>query len=268
MIDRVTSSTVRWKSVALPAEHGGWGFLLEPIALGLLVAPSFAGVLLGLAALGAFLMRQPLKVALIDRRRGKYYARTRLAERFALLYGGLAALCMLAAIGSVGFGVVLPLILAAPLGMIQLVYDARSDSRNWLPELAGAVALAAVASSIALAGGWTRAPIAVLWAIQAARDIPSVLYVRARLRLEHGKAVPSVPTLAAHGAALAASGGLYVAGFVPLLTVIAAGVLFVRAAYGLSKYHRPTMPKVIGLQELGYGTMMVVMTAVGYAIRV
>jgi hypothetical protein len=34
--------------VALPAEHGGWGLLLEPIALGLAVAPSLAGTFLGM----------------------------------------------------------------------------------------------------------------------------------------------------------------------------------------------------------------------------
>ncbi|MBZ0296495.1 MAG: YwiC-like family protein [Anaerolineae bacterium] len=32
------------RSVALPAEHGGWGFLIEPILLGLLVAFSVNGV--------------------------------------------------------------------------------------------------------------------------------------------------------------------------------------------------------------------------------
>ena len=32
---------VRVKTVALPNEHGGWGLLLEPVALGLLVVPSW-----------------------------------------------------------------------------------------------------------------------------------------------------------------------------------------------------------------------------------
>lgn len=39
------------RSVAIPAEHGGWGLTLEPGILGVLVAPDLAGVLLGLAAL-------------------------------------------------------------------------------------------------------------------------------------------------------------------------------------------------------------------------
>jgi hypothetical protein len=34
------AETVRFKTVALPAKHGGWGLLFELIALGLLQAPS------------------------------------------------------------------------------------------------------------------------------------------------------------------------------------------------------------------------------------
>ena len=37
-----TTPSVRLKAIALPPEHGAWGFLLEPIVLGLLVAPSLA----------------------------------------------------------------------------------------------------------------------------------------------------------------------------------------------------------------------------------
>ncbi|MCB0162365.1 MAG: YwiC-like family protein, partial [Caldilineaceae bacterium] len=60
----------RWRSIALPTEHGGWGFLLEPLLLGRLVAPSAAGLLLLVATVAAFLLRQPLKIVLVDRRRG------------------------------------------------------------------------------------------------------------------------------------------------------------------------------------------------------
>ena len=52
--------------MALPAEHGGWGLTLEPGLLGLLMAPSAAGVCVALAALVAFLARTPLKVVVVD----------------------------------------------------------------------------------------------------------------------------------------------------------------------------------------------------------
>ena len=53
----------------IPSEHGGWGLTLEPALLGLLVAPSIAGGALAIAAFLAFLVRTPLKVLLVDRRR-------------------------------------------------------------------------------------------------------------------------------------------------------------------------------------------------------
>jgi len=55
-------ANVRWRSVALPTEHGGWAFISEPVLLGLLLAPSAGGLALGLAAFAAFLLRQPFKL--------------------------------------------------------------------------------------------------------------------------------------------------------------------------------------------------------------
>ncbi len=86
----VTTPSVRLRPIALPTEHGGWGLLGAPILLGLWVAPSVAGAWLSLAALAAFLTRQPLKLALGDRRRGKRFPRTIWADRFALFYSAIA----------------------------------------------------------------------------------------------------------------------------------------------------------------------------------
>src|SRR5215471_8997516 len=75
---------VRLKTIALPVEHGGWGFLLEPIALGLILAPSIAGLYLALSALMLFLARQPLTIVMVNRHRES--PRTALARRFGALY--------------------------------------------------------------------------------------------------------------------------------------------------------------------------------------
>src|SRR5437764_14320935 len=92
---------VRLKTIALPVEHGGWGLSLEPVALGLLVAPSLPGLFLSVATLAAFLARHPLKLIMADRRRGRRFARTPVAERFVLLYILIATLSLLAAIKTV-----------------------------------------------------------------------------------------------------------------------------------------------------------------------
>jgi len=261
-----TTSHINVKSVALPAEHGGWSFVLEPILLGLLLSPSAVGLLLAVAVFAAFLVRQPLKVMLVDWRRGRRYARTKLAERFVLLYGGIALAGLVVVAASAGYIVFFPLALALPLVLIQLAFDVTSRSRDWLPEVAGPTALASVASSIALAGGWSPEAALPLWAIVAARAVPTVLYVRARLRLEKGVAIISAPILVAHAAALIAVIGLAAAGLAPWLAAIALVILLLRAAYGLSSYRKPVPARIIGFQELAFGVTTVLLVSVGYAL--
>lgn len=188
---------MRLRTIAIPAEHGGWGFLLEPILLGLLVVPSWPGLYLAVAIVAAFLTRQPARLAWVDRRRGKRYDRTVVAERFVLLYSAIALLGLGAAIRAAGLPPLLPLLAASPFLLVFLVHDVQRQSRAWPAELAGPVALAAAATSIAVAGGWAFPEALALWAVLAARAVPSVLYVRARLRLGRGEASNRVMPLAA-----------------------------------------------------------------------
>jgi hypothetical protein len=264
MIPVSPAPQIRWRSVALPAEHGGWSFLFEPIALGLLLAPSLAGAFLALAVTAAFLLRHPLKLALVDRRRGRRFARTSLAERFVLLYGMIVIVGVGTAYLSAGAEPFIPLLLAAPLIVVQLVYDATNRSRDWLPEIAGPAALAAVAASLAVAGGWPLASALPLWAIMAARAVPAVVYVRARLRLEKGQPFNRTPVFLAHGAAILLVLALAGAELAPMLAVVAFTILLLRAIYGLSPRPQPTPAKVIGLQELGFGVVTVILVYAGF----
>src|SRR6478735_8924592 len=50
-------------TIFLPREHGSWFLVLEPLALGLLIAPSWAGGALAAATLAGFFARRPLKPA-------------------------------------------------------------------------------------------------------------------------------------------------------------------------------------------------------------
>ncbi len=269
MTAETRSSALRaLRAVALPAEHGGWGFLLEPLLLGLLVAPSWAGASLSLGVFGLYLLRHPLKLALADRRRGRRFARTAAAERFALVYTavGLAGLGGAAALA--GSQALLPLAAAIPLALTLLGYDAANRARDLLPELAAPAALAASAASIALAGGWALPPALALWAILAARAIPSVLYVRARLRLEHGRPTAIAPALLAHVGGLAAVVLLSLGGLAPRLAAAALVALLARAALGLSRWRRSATAKVIGFREMAYGGLTVLATAAGCALGV
>ena len=256
---------VRLRTVALPTEHGGWGITLEPVLLGLLVAPSWAGAGLALATVCAFLARHPFKIVAGDRRRGRRFARTPYAERFALAYAaGAAAGLALALYAASDYAFLLPLAAAAPLAAAQLWYDAAGRSRGLLPELAGSVAMGSVAASLAAAGGagW---PLALgLWALLAARFVPAILYVRARLAELHGKRMERWPSLLAHALAHALVVALAVYGFLPWLAVVLTAVLFARAAYGFAR-RWPSTAKRVGFAEIAFGALTVAAAAFGVA---
>ena len=256
---------MRLKTIALPVEHGGWGLSLEPIVLGLVVAPSLAGLFLAIATMGAFLARHPLKLVMADRRRGRRFPRTPVAERFVLLYATVAALSLLAAIKtSASYEFMLPLVLAAPLGLIQIVYDRMSRSRALLPELAGSTAMAAVAASIALAGGWPRAAAFGLWVVLAARVVPTILYVRARLKMLHGQQAAPGMVLIMHVLALVVVLALWWAHLASALAIAALLILLARALIGFTEYDRAASAKQLGIRELCFGAMLALLVAVGY----
>ena len=268
MIDSKPNKATRpakkpWKSVALPASYGSWSLVSEPILLGLLVAPTWAGLLLALVGFFSFLIYQPLKIILADRRRGRTYARTRLAAQFALLYLVLLTVSLLAAIGLVGPLPLLPLAIAAPLMVIYVIYDQR-PGRNWQSELIAPVAFSAISAAVALAAGWEYAPAFALWAVMAARAVPAVLYVRARLRLAKGQPVATAPAVVSHLLALVLIGALVWVGLVPWTAVLAFLILLFRAVLGLSKYRRDFPPMTLGWIETATGLVVVLIVAVGY----
>ncbi len=260
----------RLRSVALPVEHGGWGLLLEPILLGLALRPTWAALWLGLAALAAFLARHPLKLLTGDRRRDTRHPRTGLAARVALVYllGALGALLVAAALARKP-ALLLPVAVAAPLAALQLVRDAQGRSRELAPELAGAAALAATAAAIVLAGGWPMGGALLLWLVLAVRAATAILYVRARLRLDRGAPNPGRGlAVASHALALAGAAGLAAAGVLPWLAVAALALLLARAAHGVSRHRLPLKPKQLGWQELGFGSLVLLLLALGYSWKV
>jgi hypothetical protein len=263
---RSASHTVRLRPIALPAEHGGWGFLLEPIALGLILVPSIPGLMLGLTVIGAYLIRQPMNITLVDRRRGKRYPRTSVAERFALLYAGTVVVGLGAAVALAGPRPLLPLVLASPFMLVFLAHDVRRQGRSLAAELAGPVALSATAASIVLAGEWALAASLALWAILALRAVPAVLYVRSRLRLSRGRPTSVWLPLGAHLLAIGLGVALVAADLLPWLAVLALAVLLARAAICLSALCQDVTPRIVGLTELGLGALTVLLVALGYIL--
>lgn len=265
LVPKSNTTHVRWRSVALPTEHGGWSFISEPILLGLLLAPSIGGLALGVAALLVFLLRQPLKIYVKDVRGGRQVARTAAARRFARLYAALTlAAGLIGLLNLPALDALLPLLLALPLFAVQLVFDFRNRSRSLMAEISGGLAAGALAAAIAMMGGWRLLPALGLWLALALKSAAAILYVRARLRLERGKSAAMGAAVAAHVSGIILLLIAFTAGLVPLTTPLAMAILTVRAAVGLSRWRKARAPKQIGIQEVVYALAFVLLVAVGY----
>ncbi|MFO7588718.1 MAG: YwiC-like family protein [Gemmatimonadota bacterium] len=252
--------------MALPSEHGGWSFLAEPIAAGLLVAPSGAGLAIALATVAAFLVRHPARIWWKNRARTDPSPRHAAARAVAAAYGLLATLALGAAGLLAGPGALVPFAVAAPFVLVFAVFDLRYESRRLLPEILAPAAIAVAAPAIALADGWSGPSACALWALLALRAVPTVLYVRARLRLEKEKPADRVAAVGAHAAALAGGAALAVAGLAPALPAAGLALLLGRAAVGLSSRRKRARPKQVGLSEIAWGSLFVLLIALGYRL--
>lgn len=235
------------RPLAIPNEHGGWGFLFEPIVLAAIAAPSLAGALVAVAAIAVFLARHPLKLAVGDLVRGRRYPRTAACGEIAAAY----LIVALIAISFVGLRPLLPLAIAVPFGLVHLL-----GGRAALPELSGAIAMGGVAASMALASSMPLAFAAALWLLALCRSLPAILYVRTLLGRGRGAIV-------AHVVAIVVALLLWRASLAPFVAVLALVALLGRALVPPSK----PVPKKIGVAELFWGGGTTIVTGLGYLLR-
>ncbi len=248
---RRTSPRPALGPLALPTEHGGWGFLFEPLVLGLAVAPSWGGAFISFAAIFAFLTRQPLKLAMQDAFRGKSYPRTLWCRLFAGTYLAGAALAIAVAVAVSGWKFAVPFAAVAPLALVTLAFDAKNHSRALFPEVCGSIAMASTSAAISIAGGRSYAASFAVMALIIARGLPTIVYVRTLLKRAHGEAASPLPAIAAHTAAVVVAWTIG-----SIVAALATVALLARAAHGLA---RPSPPaKTLGRRELAWGAVSVI----------
>lgn len=96
------------KQIALPQDHGSWVFILSPLFVGIFAGGEFTGATFNLiiAAMSAFMIRQPMTVA-IKAYSGRRPKTDLIPARFwAVIYGSIATLALLGLILE-GFGYIL-----------------------------------------------------------------------------------------------------------------------------------------------------------------
>lgn len=254
-------SRALWRQVAVPSEHGGWSLTAEPVVLGLVVAWSWPGLALGVAAMLAFVARTPVKIVLVDRWRHRWLDRSRLAARIAavelVMIGLLAAL---AATEAVDDRFWVPLAVAAPFIGMELWFDMRSRSRRLVPELAGTFGIGSVVAAIVLTDGGSLALAVGLWVVVSARAAAAIPYARTQVFRAHSRPVTRWHSDVAQAAAVAAVGLAWGLDAIPLAPVVAVAAI---AAFNVVAVRGPVKPAmVIGLQQMAFGIGVVVVTAV------
>ncbi len=254
-------SRALWRQVAVPSEHGGWSLTAEPVVLGLVVAWSWPGLALGVAAMLAFVARAPVKVVLVDRWRHRWLERSRLAARIAAAeLAAIGVLAALAAAGAVDARFWVPVAVAAPFIGVELWFDMRSRSRRLIPELAGTFGIGSVVAAIVLTDGGSGLLAIGLWVVVSARAAAAIPYARTQVFRAHGRPVTRWHSDVAQAAAVAAVGLAWGLDAIPLAPVVAVAAIAAFNVVAVRGSVKPAM--VIGLQQMAFGIGVVVVTAV------
>jgi hypothetical protein len=253
--------------IALPQDHGSWVFLLSPLLIGIFAGGAWkaaTGYLI-VAALAAFLIRQPMTMA-IKMYSGRRSKRDLPAARFWVAVYALIGAAALIGLVSQGFAYLLYLALpGAPVFAWHLyLVSRRAERRQMGVELVacGVLALAAPAGYWVGLGrpdpmGWLL--FGLVWLQSAA----SIVY--AYLRLEQ-RALSEAPAFAERlqmgqrallytSFNLALVSGLSFSGVLPVFLPIPYAIQWVETILGTIRPAVGVKPTRIGLRQLAVSTL-------------
>jgi hypothetical protein len=253
-------SLANWRELVLPKEHGSWSLALEPLAFGLIAAPSFAGAWLSVAVAAAFFARRPLRIAWREARPER-----RSDARIALAACGfVAVLALVGAVILAGTSWLGWLVPSAIAGAIFLSFDLRNGGREEPAEIAGSAAFALLPAALAVLAGATPAMAIALALVMCGRALPTVLTVRATLRGAKTGTRRPVPAVITVSVALAVGVILAHNGMAPVTAAVALGLLAVRT-FVILVFPRPTLrARTIGMIEAALGLTFVIVVATAW----
>jgi len=180
------SSAIFIPYVAIPQDHGSWVFLLSPLFIGIFAANewSFTTILLIVAAFSAFLIRQPVTIA-VKTYSGRRGQRELTAAWFWVIVYGLLGLIALLGLIWQGFGYLLYLAIPGiPVFAWHLfLVSKRQERRQAGVELVGSGVLALAAPAAYWTGVGYPDPVGwLLFGLVWLQSAASIVY--AYLRLE------------------------------------------------------------------------------------
>lgn len=237
-IQFVSVTTKRSFKSYLPAEHGAWFITLEPILLGMIVTPSWAGLYIGLAMYGILFLRQPLL---------KWKHQRRWSD--ILWMSGFVIVCFLSAIAISTWQIVLFLVPCVFFGTIALGLEMMGQRRSLLAEILATLSVGAAASMIGLGGKLSLQTSLLLWLIVLLRLLPTMLTVRMILRIKHQQPHHPVLSYVSHIIAVTTVSYLVWQTIVPMGVGFIIVLLSLRGIWLLVHPPLQANPKQIGVQE-------------------
>mgnify|MGYP005855143739 CR=1 FL=1 len=245
------------RQAALPQEHGAWVFLLSPLLIGLFAGErwSAASTLVVIAALAAFLVRQPvaLLVKIASGRRARRDLPAALFWALAYTLIGLAALA-----GLVAQGHVYQLSLALP-GLPVFAWHLWLISRRAERRQVG---VELVASGVLWALTWLQSAASIVYAYLrlAQRELPQTPSLPARLSMA-GRALAYTSFNLAFAAVLA------LGGFVPPWLPLPYALQWAESLWGALRPALGARPTAIGVRQLIVSALFTGLFILAWGVR-
>ena len=276
----VARTTLWVKQVAVPNEHGSWVFFFSPLLVGLILGGTWgaAQAFLLLAALGAFMFRQPL-TTLIKILSGRRSRKELAASLFWMAIYGSLALAGAAGLWLQGYRVIFWLVIpAVPVLAWHLwLVSRRAERRKPGVEIVGSAVLALLAPAGYWIGrgamdltGW------MLWLLVVLQNAASIVY--AYLRLEQrvlalepdlaGKIRMARRALSYGTFNLLLTAGLSLAGIIPGLVWLAFTIQWVEIIYGTLSPAIKVKPVVVGVRQMVVSILFTVCLILTWLIKI
>ena len=278
----ITPQNVLRRHIAVPQDHGSWVFLLSPLLIGIFTSGSpwtSATILLILAAMSAFLIRQPVTTA-IKVYSGRRSKRDLPAAWFWIVIYGLVGLVALSGLLIQGYGYLLYLAVpAVPVFIWHLLLVSRRAERRQIGvEIVGSGTLALAAP----AGYWIglNQPDPMGWwlfLLTWFQSAASIVYAYARLEQRELAAMPDNShrlrigrrALLYTGVNLAAVTVLGFVNILPYLLFVPYLLQFSETIYGtLVKPAVGYKPTAIGIRQLIVSTLFTILFIIAWKLSV
>lgn len=258
------------RQIALPQEHGAWVFLLSPLFIGLIAGKTLnaASLALSVAALAAFLIRQPLTMLVKIRSGRRPQSDLPAAWFWMALYGFIL---LLAVSGLLYYGYTTILLLAIPAGPVFAwhlwLVSRREERRQAGIEILATGVLALAAPAAFWIGQGAYDPIGwALWMLTWLQSAASIVYAYLRLEQREWQSAPNlVDRLRAGQRALAYTGfnlGLAAVlgalGVTPRLVFLPYLLQFTETLWGTLHPALGARPVAIGARQLVISTLFTI----------